>query len=340
MELMQKQFDYPKVSLALLKNVTSRQKEMLARRFGLQGKPPETLQKIGNDFEITRERVRQIERESLNRLARFSQEKAPKEIFNYFNQYLNQYGGLKREDILLGGLAQAKHQNYVYFLLTLAPDFYRFPEDENVYSFWSLKKDVSAKVLGLLGKLKAELESKEKSLPKEELLDIAEGEPEDFLLSSIEIAKEIEPGLLGGFGLVFWPDIKPRGVRDIAFLVLQKVKEPLHFRDIAKTANCFDGLKRTRPVLPQTIHNELIRDPRFILVGRGIYALKEWGYNEGMVRDVIADIFKKNQNPLTKEEVIEAVLGQRLVKPNTILLNLHNKKYFARDEEGRYSLKG
>ena len=94
-----------------------------------------------------------------------------------------------------------------------------------------------------------------------------------------------------------------------------------------------------RPALIQTVHNELIKDPRFVLVGRGIYALSEWGYYPGQVKDVILKVLKEKRRPLTKEEILEKVLSQRLVKENTILLNLSNKKYFLRNSQGKYWVK-
>ena len=88
-----------------------------------------------------------------------------------------------------------------------------------------------------------------------------------------------------------------------------------------------------------TVHNELIKDSRFVLVGRGLYALKEWGYEPGVVKEVIAKVLRAEDKPLTKEEVFQKVLKQRLIKENTILLNLQDKSCFFKDEAGRYTIK-
>ena len=88
----------------------------------------------------------------------------------------------------------------------------------------------------------------------------------------------------------------------------------------------------------QTVHNELIKDSRFILVGRGIYALKEWGYKEGTVKDIIASVLKKENEPLSKNKIVEEVLKQRMVKKNTIVLTLQDKNLFQRVEKGTYKL--
>ena len=86
-----------------------------------------------------------------------------------------------------------------------------------------------------------------------------------------------------------------------------------------------------------TTHNELIKDPRFVLVGRGLYALSEWGYINGIVKDVITKILDKS-GPLTKKEIVEKVMKERYVKENTILVNLQNSKNFKKEKDGKYSL--
>jgi len=144
--------------------------------------------------------------------------------------------------------------------------------------------------------------------------------------SYLEISKKIQKDSEGNFGLKDWPEINPRGIKDKAYLVFKKTEKPLHFTEVAKL---IEGS------LVQTVHNELIRDPRFVLIGRGIYALSEWGYYPGEVKDVISKVLTEG-GPLTKEEILEKVLKQRLVKENTVFLNLSNKKYFERDIQGKY----
>ena len=158
----------------------------------------------------------------------------------------------------------------------------------------------------------------------------------EFIKSSSEITKKIAMNSFGEIGLRDWPEIKPRGVKDKAYIVFKKEGKPLHFNQVTEEIKK-SGLGEM--VFVQTVHNELIKDPRFILVGRGIYALSEWGYYPGQVKDVISKIIKEERKPLTKEEILEKVLKQRLVKENTILLNLSNKKYFLRNPQGKYTVR-
>jgi hypothetical protein len=150
------------------------------------------------------------------------------------------------------------------------------------------------------------------------------------LVSYLEISKNIQRNSEGLFGLREWPEINPRGVKDKAYLVFKKQNKPLHFTQVASLIG---------QALPQTVHNELIKDPRFVLVGRGTYALKEWGYEPGRVREVIFKILSKEKKPLTKKEILAKVLKQRLVKETTVLLNLSNKEYFLKNPQGKYQIR-
>ena len=56
-----------------LEALTEREREIIKLRFGLGGKAPLTLEDIGSIFNITRERVRQIQNKAINKLSEFSE---------------------------------------------------------------------------------------------------------------------------------------------------------------------------------------------------------------------------------------------------------------------------
>ena len=157
---------------------------------------------------------------------------------------------------------------------------------------------------------------------------------ESLTLSSMEVDKRVKR-VKEGFGLMSWRHINPRSIRDKAYIILKKTTSPLHFVEIAnKIAGAgFDK----KVVTTQAVHNELIRYEQFVLVGRGLYALKEWGYRKGTVADVIEELLKK-KSPLTKQEIIEGVLKQRKVKKGTISLNLQKNPKFVRVGRAVYRL--
>ena len=155
-----------------------------------------------------------------------------------------------------------------------------------------------------------------------------------IITSSLEVDKRIKR-VEGGFGLMTWRHINPRSIRDKAYIILKREKRPLHFVEIANkiAESGFDK----KVVTTQAVHNELIRYEQFVLVGRGLYALKEFGYEKGTVADIIEGLLKK-KSPMTKQEIIEGVLKQRHVKKGTISLNLQKNPQFMRVGRAVYKL--
>jgi hypothetical protein len=327
-------FDYKKISFDILTNLKARQKEVLIRRFCLNKESfkdkeieRETLDSIGKDFGVTRERIRQIENDSFNKIK--SKVKDYKYVFDYFKKELEKTGGIRKEDVFLNSLNEGRFKQQIFFLLSLSDDFIRFSENENFYSCWSLSLDRFEKFKKYIDLIIKKLEEAKKPI---ELSFFKEDLDKDFIFFEyfIEISKLIQKNSEGFVGFIYWPEINPRNIRDKAFLVLRKTGKPIHFKEVAKLIGS--------NVLVQSVHNELIRDDRFVLVGRGTYALREWGFKDGDVKDIILDILKKERRPLDKEELIDKVLRQRIVKKNTVLLNLSNKKYFIRTNEGKYTI--
>ena len=106
----------------------------------------------------------------------------------------------------------------------------------------------------------------------------------------------------------------------------------MHFKEVADAIGKIFGKK----IHYATCHNELIKDARFVLVGRGMYALAEWGYKAGIAREVIEEILKKS-GPLSKDDIVQHVMKERYFKKNTILVNLANTKYFKKNKNGLYT---
>lgn len=339
------QFEYSKICQNLVKDLTERQREVICRRFGLYDGAPgerETLEAIGQDLGITRERVRQIEEAAFSKIKpkikeqvfisksfKF-QNKEYQKVFQYFINELKKTGDLKKEDILLSQLGGEDYKNQVFFLLTLAEPFQRLSQTKEFHSLWTINPDSLILAKKVIDRLSNKLKEIGKPLNLKELSSFI-GLREQVLTSFLEISKQIQKNQEGLFGLQNWPEINPRGLKDKSYLVFKKINKPLHFTEVAQLIS--------PEALPQTVHNELIKDPRFVLVGRGTYALKEWGYEEGDVKDVILKILQKAQKPLPKEVILSKVLKQRLVKENTILLNLNNKKYFLKTPQGKYQVK-
>ena len=316
--------------------------DVITKRYGLGSETKKmTLEAIGETYGITRERVRQIENFALATIRKSDAFKEENTMFEELRGVMTKMGSLVPEHTFLSELSGDKStQNHAHFLLVLGDFFTKHKEDDDFAHRWSVDKETTEKVHESLRKLYASLddnqlieESKMIEMFLTHLKEVSEEyKNEEILKRWLSLSKRIGKNPLGEWGMASSPNVSARGVRDYAFLVLRKHGSPMHFTEVAKAiGEHFD--KRAHIA---TTHNELIKDKRFVLVGRGLYALSEWGYSTGVVRDVIADIIKKH-GPLTKDDVVERVMRERYVKPNTILVNLQNPKFFKKNKEGKYS---
>jgi hypothetical protein len=314
---------YKKICKDLISDLKDREREVIVRRFGLEGKEKETLQSIGDSFGITRERVRQIENAAINKIR--PKLKKYRNVFEAFLNYFKKFGEVREEKKLLEELG-GKEKNELVFLLSLDKRFLRFNQNQDFHSLWTTNLEALEKVKNLLSLICKKFEKEEKLMTLKEVASEFKVR-EDILEGFLEISKRIQKNKKGFYGLREWPEINPRSLRDKAYLVFKELQKPLHFTEVARM---IEGANL------KSVHNELIRDERFVLIGRGIYALREWGYFPGEVKDVIYK-FLKEEGPLTKEEILERIRKQRMVKENTVLINL--AKYFEKDEKGRYRIK-
>jgi DNA-directed RNA polymerase delta subunit len=329
--------NYSQVYRKVTRGVSPKTKDIFDRRFGVGSRNTETLESIGKGLGITRERVRQIEEVGFT-FVRKNYSETLEQVYSHLAAYFQANGGLKKEDIALTDLGGKKNQAYVLFFLTLGDQFKRVCEKKDYHYYWSTLPDSEKQVKASLDNLVDEFKKQGAPLSLAEFAALASSRhamPPAALASYLEVSKKIQPNREGKLGLVEWPEIKPKSVRDKALLVFKKHQKPLHFREITKLIDQLDLNLPNRQTHPQTVHNELIKDNRFVLVGRGIYALGEWGYVPGTIKEVITNVLK-DKPLLTKEDIVKEVLGQRLVEKNTILIKLNNKKYFQKDQEGKY----
>lgn len=321
--------------------LSSKQQQVVADRFGLDSGERMTLQAVGDKLDITRERVRQIENQALESVSSKIKKRADTFIKAVL-VYMKSVGGVKRDDYFMNDLANLffkgsdykKTEARLRFLFSAVdkPLFYK--EDDDYYSFWYLDEKEKKDLFDFLKKAKKSFEKGKRDdfFKSKTYLSLC---PDFRACHQMMISKHVDTNPFGEVGLVSWPEIRPKNIRDKIQLVLKKNENPIHFRDIAKLINEHGlGNKKAHP---QTVHNELIKDDRFVLVGRGSYALEEYGYEPGTAREVVARIIKKN-GPLKPDEVVKLVQEKKLLKENTVLINLQNRRYFKRNKDGRYRL--
>ncbi len=336
-------FKPKQVTKKVLSPLKDRAFEVIVSRYGL-GKDVnrKTLESIGEMYGITRERVRQIENAALGTIRKSGAYKEEKSTFDEILKEIEMLGGIVPEDEFLSRLSSDDlTKNHIHFFLVLGESFTKHKEDDHFHTRWSIDDDVTKTVHSSLRSLYENLSDNEIVTEAEligrflgELKDINEKyKSEEIAKRYLNLSKRVSKNPLGEWGKAESSGVKTRGIKDFAFLMMRKHGSPMHFKEVAKAI--FDTFGRKTHVA--TCHNELIKDPRFVLVGRGIYALKEWGYKTGVVRDVISDVLKEN-GPLTKEEIVEKVLKERYLKKNTILVNLQNNKNFKKQKDGTYAL--
>jgi hypothetical protein len=320
-----------------------RSKDVIIQRYGLGIDTHKmTLEAIGSKYGITRERVRQIEENSISNIRKSTQFLEFKNIFEELHNVILELGGVISEKELLDHFSHDEStRNYIHFLLVLGNEFKKCKEDDCFVHRWTIDQKLATQIEDSIQTLYKSLTTDQIVSESEIITDFltqlkeinTKYKNDEIIKRWLNISKKIERNPLGEWGRSDSPNINVKGIRDYAYLIIRRHGSPIHFREVAQQIN--KTFEKKAHVA--TCHNELIKDPRFVLVGRGLYALKDWGYATGVVRDVISEILAKH-GPLTKDEIISKVLKERYVKENTILVNLQNPTHFIKDKEGRYSL--
>ncbi len=328
--------------------LTDKEKDVVIQRFSLDNKSRRTLESIGQQFSVTRERIRQIEKIALGKLRRTVQTTRLNLVNDIANRIIEEKGGIMLESKLVSeiiNIIKSEEQldgNIIKLALSINPNLNKIEKTNTFRPFWRIKNVEMTSINAILNnavkilKKKSEVMNASKLLTqiRQALGPKVENCSDPMIASTLELDKRIKQ-TDEGFGLMSWRHINPRSIRDKAYIILKKEKKPLHFVEIANkiSESGFDK----KVVTVQAVHNELIRYEQFVLVGRGLYALKEFGYKRGTVAEVIEDLLRK-KSPLTKQEIIEGVLRQRHVKKGTISLNLQKNPQFVRIGRAVYKL--
>jgi hypothetical protein len=337
----------------LLQGLGERERQVLARRFGFSGSESETLESIGNSFQVTRERIRQIQRLAVQKIV---QGKRAQELLRPIRQVVvevleGESGAATSEKLghLLQESGDGASLNVINFYLSeiLTDVVASLGGEETEFILgWRLRNASLEAITNIINHAQDFISTKGHPISEDELVrELARANLPSPLGGSLndgrlavgllELSVNVRSNTFGEWGLTHWQTVSPKRMNDKIYLVLKKHGKPLHFREITKLVNeqKFDH----KMAYPPTVHNELIMDKKYVLVGRGIYALKEWGFNPGVVADILVEILK-TKGPLDRSQIVEDILKQRLVKKGTIHLALTNKQKFQRLPDGRYTL--
>ena len=331
------------VTKKMLSVLPERARDVLEKRYGL-GPTSEThtLESIGKTYGITRERVRQIENYGVQTIQKSDVYAEFTDAFSELQNAFHSLGGVISEQDLFNELSKdASLRNHIYFILVVGDPFKRVKEDNSFNYRWYIEKKISDTVESALKNIFESLEeddlvSEDEIVArlKNELGEIEEKYRDEKILKRwLSISKQIDKNPLGEWGSSTSPNVRAKGIRDYAYLAVKRHGSPMHFKEVSEAIKSLFSKKAH----VATTHNELIKDKRFILVGRGLYALSEWGYSAGVVKDVLRDILTTH-GPLTREEIIDKVRKERYVKDNTIIVNLQDTSLFKKLSDGNYML--
>jgi predicted Zn-ribbon and HTH transcriptional regulator len=318
-----------------------RERDVVVRRFGL-GDQKETLELVGETLGITRERVRQIEKATLIR-AKLSlddgQNPAYDAVEKEIVKALHELGRAAKTDdltIKVIGENDPEARAALIFLSELSSKTLVTGENDRYHMGVVLSTDdEDKKIKAATDKIVSAIRAHGQPVTVDEMFELVGGyEHPDEVKALASLSKQVAT-LRGLWGLAKWPEVNPKNIRDKIMVVMSEHGKPMHFSEIAAAIKAQD-FKRN-DVTQQAIHNELIKDSRFILVGRGLYGLSDWGYRAGTLSEIITSILRE-ESPLHREEIIRRVLKQRHIREATILLTLQNDKTFKRVSKSQYAL--
>lgn len=319
-----------------------REREIITRRFGLTDRR-ETLEQIGELLGITRERVRQLEKAILIRLKIAAEEgkiDGLKTIEKSLLTELTELGRAARikdlADKVYGKPTNSQEEANVAFVAEICPSLTVLNENDNYHAGVSIAEYGNEKALRTqVDAIVALVKKHAQPMSLGEMHDALSYDHPSHVRALASLSKKLA-NLKDIWGLAKWPTVNPKNIRDKIYVILADNAKPMHFSEIAKAIK--DSSFKRKDVTTQAIHNELIKDGRFVLIGRGIYALDSWGFSKGTVSDIITDVLKGAGEPLHRDEIVKRVLKSRQVKETTILLNLQSKAQFKRVAKATYTL--
>ncbi|OGY60199.1 MAG: hypothetical protein A3B23_00600 [Candidatus Colwellbacteria bacterium RIFCSPLOWO2_01_FULL_48_10] len=274
--------DFAKVDSLINKAIASqnqRSAKIITNRYGLESKDIKTLAELGVSYSLTRERIRQIQAHVMKTIKEeMARHKDVTAFLKFVNGHLDKMGNVRASHLLAKDLKGIMNPNYdeavflnrLHFLAELIGEPKVAYGDDNWHDTWHNNPESHKKARAVVSHL---LDFKEHNFSKfvEDAVKKF-GLSEKTIINYLGISKEFGTGPYGDLGARHWIHVNPKTTRNKNFLVLKKVGKPMHFREIADLINKLEGVKRSHP---DTVHNELIKDPRFVLVGRGVYALRE-----------------------------------------------------------------
>lgn len=337
----------------VLKYCKPKEQLVLLKKFWLLTGKEIPLQRIGKDYNLTRERVRQIETQALMRFRRLivGNDNYIK-VLEESKKILDANGGILIEEQLIAKIVNKQMFEFTpqEIKLILVSDFDISYLKRNKLIFKSFYKDPIYE--DLLSTMVVFIKSYfEKKPQAEDIYEFTERLKSEFVkknpsvtyltndlfyLSFFTTIRGIKV-FDGKIGLATFTEVNPKTIRDKIVYTLNRINKPVHYQELpAKIMEWFPK----KNIKVNTVHNELVKNNHlFVNMGLGIYGLKARGFEGGVVKDIIIRILTKAWRPMSVKEISKDLLKEKMVSPNTVLLNLQKyKENFKRVDKGVYSL--
>ena len=327
---------------------------VLMKKFGLGWQKGVPLQRIGQEYNLTRERIRQIETQALMRFRRLVVwNEAYMSVLSEAKAILDAHGGILWEDSLIAkiinrNICKFTKEELKVILISdfdvtylkrnklLYKAFYIEPLFEDLLTKMALyvnnyfeKTKKSEDMYEFIAKVKEDFVKDYKDIPylKNDL----------FYVNFFSIIRNVSV-FDWKIGFDDFADVNPNTMKLKLYYVMKRLNKPVHYQELpAKIMDYFPN----KSCKINTIHNELVKNnDLFVNLGLGRYGLKEWWYEGGVVKDILVRIFEKNGRPMAVKELCKEVLKEKMVSPNTVMLNLQKyKDTFERVDKWVYQLK-
>lgn len=333
-----------KIVEEIIQNLNPKERETIIKRYGLRGGEIETLESIGKELGITRERVRQIQNQAIQKIKPIIN--SHQEIKNFIQktkQFLEPIGVQEEyyfyHILIKNKLIKAGEEKIIRFFLIHHEDIGYYPGDDFLKSFYAKDKNYSLFLKHILKKIYIHLiENHQKIFSEDELfhlilkeIKIHKIQEKNFesLINLIRIIRHLHKNPFNFWGFIKNYFIVPTSLKHKIYLILKSENRPLHFSEIHKKINQITQIEDEflhpiwkKPYSLESIKNELIKNSDFVFVGRGTYALKEWGFEEGKIFDVLKNFILKNKE-VSFQKVYEFINSQKIVKPSTLSIYLY-----------------
>lgn len=318
---------------------TARQREILARRLGLFG-DKESLKTLSHSYHMSMANVHKIVRQARAAITSASDSGAQscaERVSQPVRKTLERSGGASRVGdlaIQLGLGDDPLNRRRLLFLAEVCPGLHVIKDDIAHFEAISLCDPTAAGAI--VERIVAAIKEAKEPVTAEQLTRRVQLSSPLAVPAFARLSKQLA-ALHGRWGLASWSAVNPRTISDQIYKVLRDHGQPMHFADMASGVQ---ALRQPGSVVSvRSVHNELVRDPRFVAVARGTYALRAWGYADGSISDLIADVLRDAGKPLLSTEIVRQVLGRRPhVKKSSIQSKLCSQPQFDRIALGVYRL--